>query len=173
MKLNNLIELNQLIIDLDFRFLQKQETARRFGQEPVLNPVLVIPKAPPPVKDLTKSLIENNLKQMSVSGPNIPSATWSLPLSAAPSIPVATVTATPAPTWSSQSWGPTAHHPPPTQLSFPAPQFQKTTNKVPMGSLINQPTYQNSIMSSMKPAQCTKPLSSSEINDFLSQVVLN
>lgn len=144
---------------MDFRFIQKQETAKRLRQEPVLNPVLVIPKAPPPVKDLTKSLIENNLKQMSVSGPSIPSATWSLPLS---------VTATPAQAWSSQSWGPTAHRPPPTQLSFPAPQFQKTTNKVPMGSLVNQPTYQNSIMSSMKPVQSTKPLSSSEINDFLS-----
>lgn len=153
---------------MDFRFIQKQETAKRLRQEPVLNPVLVIPKAPPAVKDLTKSLIENNLKQMSVSGPSIPSATWSLPLSVAPTIPLATVTATPAQAWSSQSWGPTAHRPPPTQLSFPAPQFQKTTNKVPMGSLVNQPTYQNSIMSSMKPAQSTKPLSSSEINDFLS-----
>lgn len=153
---------------MDFRFVHKQETARRLRQEPVLNPVLVIPKAPPVVKDLTKSLIENNLKQMSVSGPNIPSAAWSLPMSVAPTIPIATVNATPALAWSSQSWGPTARHPPPTQLSFPTPQFQKTTNKVPMGSLVNQPTYQNSIMSSMKPAQSTKPLSSSEINDFLS-----
>lgn len=149
---------------MDFRFVQKQEAARRLRQEPVLNPVLVIPKAPPVVKDLTKTLIENNLKQISVSGPNIPSAAWSV----APTIPIASVTATPALAWSSQSWGPTARHPPPTQLSFPAPQFQKTTNKVPMGSLVNQPTYQNSIMSSMKPAQSTKPLSSSEINDFLS-----
>lgn len=164
-------------------FVEKQEAARRLQNEPTLNPTQTAPKAPPQVKDLTMSLMENNLKQISLTGPSLaspqqqPPQGWSLP----PAI-TAPVVAPVAPAWGTQTWRgnvPTQSPAPawqatpalPSQFpSFPAPQFQTTANKVPMSSMISHsmPAFQPTMNGMKSVTQPTKQLSSSEINDFLS-----
>ncbi|XP_046671243.1 LOW QUALITY PROTEIN: SCY1-like protein 2 [Homalodisca vitripennis] len=137
--------------------VKEQDAVRRLQQEPVLNPTQVLPKGPPPVKDLTMSLMENNLKQISLGGLGPPVA----PVAA----PVAPVAA-----WTAQAWRPPVQ-PQAWQsapVTFPGPQFQLSTNKVPMNTMVSQNTFQSSMMNGMKPSQPTKQLSNTEINDFLS-----
>lgn len=173
-------------------FVGKQEAARRLQNEPTLNPTQTVPKAPPPVKDLTMSLMENNLKQISLTGPTLtspqqqPPQMWSMPpaITAPVVAPVAPVSSTPIAAWGNQAWRGSVPTPTPAPSwqaasipqalpsqfpSFPASQFQSTTNKVPMGSMVSHSTslFQPT-MNGMKPTQPAKKLSSSEINDFLS-----
>uniref|UniRef100_A0A1B6KRA0 Protein kinase domain-containing protein n=1 Tax=Graphocephala atropunctata TaxID=36148 RepID=A0A1B6KRA0_9HEMI len=137
--------------------LKEQDAVRRLQQEPVLNPTQAVSKGPPPVKDLTMSLMENNLKQITLSG-------------LAPPVAPATAPVAPVTAWTGQPWRPPVQ-PQAWQsgpVTFPAPQFQLTTNKVPMNTMVSQNTFPNSTMNGMKTSQPTKQLSSTEINDFLS-----
>lgn len=155
--------------------MRDQDAARRLQQESVLNPSQALPKAPPPVKDLTMSLMENNLKQISLTGPtltNPPQQSWPLNPPVAPAAmvaPVAPVNPAPVAAWTNQGWRP-AWQPSatPSPMAFPSPQFQLSTNKIPMNSMSTQPSFQPSMMNGMKPSQPAKQLSSTEINDFLS-----
>lgn len=177
---NIFLSLSLKIGLLSTRFVMRQEAAKRLQQEPVLNPTSVTPKAPLPVKDLTMSLMENNLKQISLTpAPTpVPAQGWSMPPAVAPiaapiapAAPVAPVNA-----WTNQNWRPPPAAAPAWQTSptaqflpaFPAPQFQLANNKVPMNSIVTQPSFPTTMMNGMKPSQPAKQLSATEINDFLS-----
>lgn len=135
------------------RYFKQQDSAKRLQQEPVLSPTQALVKGPPPVRDLTMSLMENNLKQITLSTPALNSTQISSAWPQGPTVPIAPVPPATVTTWTGQNWRPAWQ---------PASQFQLTASNVPINNMISQS------MNGLKPAKPTKPLSSTEINDFLS-----
>lgn len=167
------------------RIMNEQEAVKRLQNEPVLSPMPVVPKSTSSTKDLTASLMENNLSQMVIS--NIQSAQqpgfvkppqWQIPSptsSSWQSTPAAWNSTNSVINWSgtsNMSSVPTARqHWPNNTVSqvqtFPSPMFQQQNNKVPMNSMISQSAFQTALSNNTF-HQPTKQLSTAEINDFLS-----
>lgn len=172
-----------------FRILKEQEAVKRLQNEPALNPLPVVPKPTPSTKDLTASLMENNLSQMVVSNTQsaqqqqgfVKPPQWQMqsPVSSNwQSTPTTWNNTTNAVNWTGpsnlsnmSSIPPVRQHWPnntaPQLQTFPSQIFQQQNNKVPMNSMISQSAFQTPLSSNTF-QQPTKQLSSAEINDFLS-----
>lgn len=172
------------------RILKEQEAVKRLQKEPVLSPTPIAPKPTPPTKDLTASLMENNLSQMVIS--NMPttqqpqqqqgfvkSPQWQIPSPVSSnwqSTPAAWNSTPSAINWtgtSNMSSVPPVRQPWPNNTTsqiqtFPSPMFQQQNSKVPMNSMISQSAFQTPALSSNTFQQPAKQLSTAEINDFLS-----
>nr|XP_018915596.1 PREDICTED: SCY1-like protein 2 isoform X1 [Bemisia tabaci]XP_018915597.1 PREDICTED: SCY1-like protein 2 isoform X1 [Bemisia tabaci]XP_018915598.1 PREDICTED: SCY1-like protein 2 isoform X1 [Bemisia tabaci]XP_018915599.1 PREDICTED: SCY1-like protein 2 isoform X1 [Bemisia tabaci] len=182
------------------RLVQQQDVQKRLQSEPVLSPTPAPQKAPPQVRDLTASLIENNLSQMSFSQhsnppqSNFPSNQSTMNLGSTGfssfSQTPALLPATQPAFMSSQmrpqatsSQFPSLPNLPQNNLSQPGFNFlsMNATAQSPLNSSMISPmntfpsikstpsmSMNNTFLNNSMNSQPTKPLSSSEIDDFLS-----
>lgn len=160
----------------------------------MLSPTQAAQKIPPPVKDLTSSLIENNLSQMSLSQPlhsnpvslgfplnktsstnfsqsNLSAFTQNMPSSQSPMVqPMLTsppMARPPVPQLSTQF--PTIRpNLPQSGFNFMSMNPMVQTQLGPSTGAMQPIARSNSSLSSFMNSQPTKQLSSSEIDDFLS-----
>uniref|UniRef100_A0A1B6C9B0 Protein kinase domain-containing protein n=1 Tax=Clastoptera arizonana TaxID=38151 RepID=A0A1B6C9B0_9HEMI len=173
-------DIKTFTIDDKQRFIREQEATQRLHSEPAINPSkATVVKPLPQTRDLTSTLMENNLNQMVISPTQQPTKAWvANPLPIGNPHPVGNHHPTPPTIWPSttpnntnsnpmMAWQSTNMQTMPIRQPYNFPVASFPVNKVPMNSMPTlNPNSNKPFQQQQQPP--TKQLSASEINDFLS-----